>query len=72
MGNDVRHQVGSRIRSLREAAGISLRQFALSIGADKTYLSEVELGRRSPTLDTLERIAHGLGLTLEELFEGIE
>lgn len=71
MENQTRQQLGARIRTLREARGISLRGFAVSIGADKTYLSDVERGRRSPTVDMAGRIAHGLGLTLSELFEGI-
>lgn len=72
MENQTRQLLGARIRELREARGISLRRFAVSIGTDRTYLSEVERGMRSPTVDMAARVAHGLGLTLSELFEGLD
>lgn len=72
MGDQVRHRFGNRVRELREGQGISLRRFAMVIGLDKTYLSEIERGMRSPTLDSIDRIAQGLGMPLSELFKGVD
>ncbi len=67
MSGQIRDIFGSNVRRAREAQGISLRRFAMVVGLDKTYLSEVERGMRSPTLDTMDRIARGLGTTVAVL-----
>lgn len=35
---------------------------------NKTYLGDIELGKRNPTINSLERIVTGYGLTLKEFF----
>ena len=67
----MRQQFGSKVRRLRERRGISLRQFALSVNLDKTFLSDIERGNRSATLDTIDKIARGLDVSLSELFLGV-
>jgi transcriptional regulator with XRE-family HTH domain len=59
--------VGNRIRALREAAGLSLRDLAERTGASAQLLSQVERGETSPTLAVAEKIAAGLELTLSQL-----
>lgn len=59
--------VGARVRSLREQAGLSLRDLAERSGVSATTLSQVERGNSSPTLTVAERIAAGLGLSLSRL-----
>lgn len=71
MVTQVRQQFGSKVRCLRERQGISLRQFALSVNLDKTFLSDIERGNRSATLDTIDKIARGLDVSLSELFEDV-
>ena len=68
----MRRAFGTRVRELRTQSGISLRKFALMIGIDKGFLVDVELGRKAPTLDTIEKIASGLGINLSTLFDHIE
>ena len=53
MGTEVRQAFGRRVRELRVERGYPLRKFALTIGADKSYLVDIEYGRKSPTLDTI-------------------
>lgn len=36
---------------------------------NKTYLGDIELGKRNPTVNSLEKIVAGYGLTLKEFFE---
>lgn len=64
-------KVGMRIRSLREGSGLSQRKLALMIGMDRTYLCGIESGKRNVTLSAIDRVADGLGVTLEELFKGV-
>ncbi|QYC45176.1 HTH-type transcriptional regulator SinR [Nonomuraea coxensis DSM 45129] len=59
--------IGSRLRRLREARGISLSALARSAGIGKATLSGLELGTRNPTLETLYAVAGALGVPLTAL-----
>ena len=61
------HPFGARIRRLREAMELSLRNLAERSGVSAPMLSQVERGETSPTLAVAERIAGGLELTLSQL-----
>ena len=55
---------GTRIRALRDAMDLSLRDLAERSGVSAPMLSQVERGETSPTLSVAERIADGLELSL--------
>jgi transcriptional regulator with XRE-family HTH domain len=59
--------VGPRVRALREAMGLSLRELALRCAVSAAMLSQVERGETSPTLAVASRIAAGLELRLSQL-----
>src|ERR671932_2779320 len=59
--------VGPRVRALREAMDLSLRELADRSGVSAPMLSQVERGETSPTLAVAERIAEGLELRLSQL-----
>jgi transcriptional regulator with XRE-family HTH domain len=59
--------VGPRVRALREAMELSLRDLAVRSGVSAQMLSQVERGETSPTLSVAARIASGLELTLSQL-----
>ena len=59
--------VGPRIKALREAEGLSLRDLAQRTGVSAPMLSQVERNETSPTLATAHRIAAGLELSLSQL-----
>jgi XRE family transcriptional regulator, regulator of sulfur utilization len=59
--------VGPRIRALREAMSLSLRDLADRSGVSAQMLSQVERGETSPTLAVATKIAAGLELTLSQL-----
>jgi transcriptional regulator with XRE-family HTH domain len=59
--------LGPRIRALREAMDLSLRDLADRSGVSAPMLSQVERGETSPTLHIAGRIAAGLGLRLSQL-----
>ena len=60
-------EVGPRIRALREAMDLSLRDLAERSGVSAPMLSQVERGETSPTLTVAARIAGGLELRLSQL-----
>jgi XRE family transcriptional regulator, regulator of sulfur utilization len=59
--------VGSRVKALREAMDLSLRDLAERSGVSAPMLSQVERGETSPTLQIATRIAAGLELRLSQL-----
>jgi transcriptional regulator with XRE-family HTH domain len=59
--------VGTRVRALRDAMGLSLRDLSDRTGVSAPMLSQVERGETSPTLAVAERIAAGLELSLSQL-----
>lgn len=61
-------QIGQLLKDLRDERGWSLREFGLIVGMNKTYLGDIELGKRNPTINILEKIVAGYGLTVREFF----
>jgi len=59
--------VGPRVKSLREAGGMSARELSERPGGSAPMLSQVERGETSPTLHVAARIASGLELRLSQL-----
>ena len=59
--------IGPRVRALREAMDLSLRDLAERSGVSAPMLSQVERGETSPTLQVAGRIAAGLELRLSQL-----
>lgn len=64
-------ELGARIKELRNQKGLSQEKFALDIDMDRTYFASVEAGKRNIAIINIKKIADGLGVTLSELFEGI-
>jgi transcriptional regulator with XRE-family HTH domain len=58
-----------RIRKLRTDRGYSQEKFALKIDMDRTYYASVEAGKRNISLKNIKKIADGLDVSLEELFQ---
>ncbi|HKH42222.1 MAG TPA: XRE family transcriptional regulator [Solirubrobacterales bacterium] len=59
--------VGARVKNLREAMDLSLRDLAERSGVSAPMLSQVERGDTSPTLAVAQKVAAGLDLTLSQL-----
>jgi transcriptional regulator with XRE-family HTH domain len=66
-GADPIAAVGPRVRALREAMSLSLRDLADRSKVSAQMLSQVERGETSPTLAVAAKIASGLELTLSQL-----
>ena len=60
--------LGNRIRYLRSEATLSQEQLALKAGIAPSFLGEIERGIKKPSIDTIEKIAIALEISLSELF----
>ena len=60
---------GKRLVELRKTTGLSQEAFAFKCGIDRTYIGIIERGEKSPTLNTLDKIAKGLNITLSQLMD---
>jgi transcriptional regulator with XRE-family HTH domain len=60
--------LGSFIRTQREAAEVSVRQLAERAGVSNPYLSQIERGLRKPSAEVLSQIAKALRLSAEVLY----
>jgi len=56
------------MRSARRERGDSQETLAGRIGLDRSYYGAIERGGFSPTVDTVTKVATGLGLSLSDLF----
>ena len=61
-------EVGQRIKELREAKGLTVNRLANMAGISQSYLRDVELGNKNPTVETLSYFCDALGITLSEFF----
>jgi transcriptional regulator with XRE-family HTH domain len=62
---------GSHLRELRKAKGWTQVQMADAFGIDRSYISDMERGKKNVCLPTLEVIALGFGISISELTESL-
>jgi len=65
---DIRKKVGDRIRELRKSQDLTQESLAFKAEVDKTYLNEVENGKRNVSVINLEKIILALGSTIKDFF----
>jgi DNA-binding response OmpR family regulator len=68
----LREQLGSAIRERRKAMGLTLAEMAKRTSVSLGYLSQIELGKNSASIETLYRIALGLRLRIADLFQAVQ
>jgi len=68
----LREALGSAIRKRRKALGMTLAKMAEKTGISLGYLSQIELGKNSASIETLYQISVGLGLRMSELFQAVQ
>jgi transcriptional regulator with XRE-family HTH domain len=66
-----RQLLGARIKEIRKLRGISQERLAEMVGLDPKFISKIEVGRSSPSLETIESTARALGVEIRDLFEFI-
>ena len=67
--SDIAKAVGQRIRNYRTQKGLSQEKLAELSGCHPTYIGQLERGEKNATLESIERIAAALGISLSKLFE---
>lgn len=66
-----RQAFADNVRVAREKAGLTQEHLAWAAGLHQTAIARIESGRRNPGLETIFKVAHGLGVPPGELFSGI-
>jgi CheY-like chemotaxis protein len=68
----LREQLGAAIRERRKGMGLTLAEMAKRTGVSLGYLSQIELGKNSASIETLYRIALGLRIRIADLFQAVQ
>ena len=66
------HRLGERIRLLRRERNLSQEQLGELAGLHTNYIGQVERGEKNVTIESLEKIAAGLRVSMDELFRYID
>ena len=68
----LRESLGNAIRERRKSLGLTLAQMAQRTNVSLGYLSQIELGKNSASIETLYRISLGLGVRMSDLFLAVQ
>jgi len=69
---DIKLKVGQRIKELRKELELSQEALALKAEVDRTYMTDVENGRRNISMEILEKIIKALDVSFTEFFNSKE
>ena len=69
MKYDVNKAFGKRLTDIRQNMGLSQEEFAYQCGIHRTYLGNLERGEKSPTLNTIAKIAENLNMKIKDFFK---
>lgn len=69
---DILLQYGQVIRSLRQSRNISQEKLGDLCGLHRTYISDIELGKRNVSLENIERMATALNMRISDIFTEVE
>ncbi|WP_102412684.1 helix-turn-helix domain-containing protein [Beduinella massiliensis] len=72
MQKDLLLAFGQTVRKLRLSKDISQENFADMCDLHRTYISDVELGKRNVSLENIRKIATALNMHVSELFQEVE
>ena len=67
--SDIAKVIGHRIRNHRTTAGLSQEKLAELSGCHPTYIGQLERGEKNATIESIEKIASALNISLSKLFE---
>ena len=65
---DIELRFGKEVRELRLKLGLTQDELAAQAGLHRTYISDIERGRRNVSLQSIERIAQALNVSISCLF----
>lgn len=61
-------KLGKKIKKLRNDIGLTQEELAVKIDSSRLYINHIEQGRKSPSLEILEKIARALKVQIKDLF----
>ena len=64
--------LGNELRKAREEAGLTQEQLSFAAKIDRTYISQLENGHKSPTVDVLLRLCDALGVSASDFLARVE
>ena len=67
--SDIAKIIGQRIRNYRTQKGLSQERLAELAGCHPTYIGQLERGEKNATLESVEKIASAMDISLSELFD---
>ena len=67
--SDIARVLGKRIRNYRMDKGLSQEKLAELSGCHPTYIGQIERGEKNATIESIEKIAVALNVSLSKLFE---
>ena len=67
--SDIAKIIGQRIRNYRTQKGLSQEKLAELAGCHPTYIGQLERGEKNATLESVEKIALAMDISLSELFD---
>ena len=67
--SEIAKAVGQRIRNYRTRAGFSQEKLAEMSGCHPTYIGQLERGEKNATIESIEKIAAALNISMSQLFE---
>jgi transcriptional regulator with XRE-family HTH domain len=65
---DIKLKIGQRIKELRKGLELSQESLAYKAEVDRTYVTDVENGRRNVSVEILERLIKALDISITEFF----
>jgi ribosome-binding protein aMBF1 (putative translation factor) len=66
---DLKTFLGIAIKTRRTSLGFSQEELAHRAGLHRTYVSDLERGARNPSIESIEKLANALQISLSKLFE---
>jgi transcriptional regulator with XRE-family HTH domain len=71
-GDEIERSFGQVLRKLREDRGLSQEELGFESGYHRTYISQLERGQKSPSLQTVFQLAKALRLRTSEFIAAVE
>lgn len=68
---NITERFGARLRVLRKKHGWTQVEMAEALGIDRSYISDMERGKKNICLPTLEVIAKACGITISQVLKGL-
>ncbi|KKS36962.1 MAG: DNA-binding protein [Candidatus Sungbacteria bacterium RIFCSPLOWO2_12_FULL_41_11] len=65
----ISEQLGKNMKRIRAKKGMSQGDIARALEVDRGYISNIENGKKNPTIATIQKLANALGVSADELLK---